>query len=528
MTFAFYLFTLALNHMNDQTIREIVEELRAALVGRAWGKMFQLSRAALAIDFRTNDGRYLFISATSDDPRLYMMASTVRELEKASLQPQMFVLTLRKYLGGAILRSVSKDEGDRIVRFVLIARDVVGDEMARTFVAQLTGRTANLLLLDAEGRIVDTLRSIEGAGQEIGELYAAPVSSGASAAHAAHVAPIKSPFGRAAFSSLSEAADDYYRRLEKSRAFDARVGASLARIRQAIDKRRKLLRNLARDLAAHGDAEEHRRIGELLHANISNAERSGSRVRLNDYYAEGAPVVEFEIDENRSLQEEAAHRFARYTKAKRAAQEITQRLTATEQELSTLEHERGEMEEIAGGRDEAALEALESETKSGERATKRRGVGQNKRDASKSSGSPQGQANAPQTKSQKGASIPGVRRYRSSDGHEILVGRGARDNDQLTFRLARSFDLWLHAADYPGSHVIVRNQARESDVPHRTIIEAAQLAAHFSQASKDSKVAVNYTPRKFVSKPKGAAHGLVRLSSFRTILVEPRESIERI
>ncbi|MDQ6653336.1 MAG: NFACT RNA binding domain-containing protein, partial [Acidobacteriota bacterium] len=123
--------------------------------------------------------------------------------------------------------------------------------------------------------------------------------------------------------------------------------------------------------------------------------------------------------------------------------------------------------------------------------------------------------------------LPGMRRYRSSDGYEVIVGRTARDNDQLTFRLARPNDLWLHAGDYPGSHVIVRNISRR-DVPHRTIMEAAQLAAKFSQANKDSKVIIHYTRRKFLSKPKGAAPGLVRMSSFKTITVKPGDNIERI
>src|SRR6267378_5178331 len=123
--------------------------------------------------------------------------------------------------------------------------------------------------------------------------------------------------------------------------------------------------------------------------------------------------------------------------------------------------------------------------------------------------------------------IPGMRRYLSSDGYEVLVGRSARDNDQLTFRVARPNDLWLHAGDYPGSHVIVRNSSR-SEIPHRTIIEAAQLAAKFSQASKDAKVTIHYTRRKFLSKPKGAAPGLVRMSSFKAITVEPGENIERM
>jgi len=123
--------------------------------------------------------------------------------------------------------------------------------------------------------------------------------------------------------------------------------------------------------------------------------------------------------------------------------------------------------------------------------------------------------------------IAGVRRYRSSDDYEIIVGRAAHRNDYLTFRVARPNDLWLHTADYPGSHVIVRKPNR-AEIPHRTIVEAAQIAAKFSQAGKDSKVVVHYTQRKFLSKPKGAAPGLVRMSTFKTITVEPKEAIERI
>jgi len=113
--------------------------------------------------------------------------------------------------------------------------------------------------------------------------------------------------------------------------------------------------------------------------------------------------------------------------------------------------------------------------------------------------------------------IPGTRRYLSSDGYEVLVGGAPKITDHLTFRIARPQDLWLHAADYPGSHVIVRNPTRK-ELPHRTIIEAAQLAAKFSQANNDTRVNVNYTQQKFVSRIKGAAPGLVRsveLSHYR-------------
>jgi predicted ribosome quality control (RQC) complex YloA/Tae2 family protein len=478
--------------MNDETIQAIVEEIAPLLVGRMMGKVFQLSRTALAIDFRLSDGRYLFLSVDPGlAPRLYLIERRVRDLEKESLQPSSFVLALRKHLSGAELRSLSKDDGDRIVRLSFRGRDALGNIVERVLVAQLTGRAANLLLLNEHGYIVDALRQLSGEGQEAGEPYAPPPQT--------PVRSSKAALQRGAFLTLSEAADDYYRELERRRAFDARVARERARLNKEITQRLRLKGRLEADLAAHGEAEAHKRAGDLLLANLATAERRGTTIILTDYYAEGAPLIELEIDENSSLQEEAARRFARYTKARRAGREIAERLETIEQELMRLEAEREHFESIIGAGDPEALDALVAEP-------------------NRERGKKQGQ------KKQAAEHVPGARRYFSSDGYEILVGRAARDNDQLTFRLARPSDLWLHAADYPGSHVIVRNPARV-EIPHRTLIEAAQLAAHFSQARNDTKVAVHYTQRKFLSKPKGSAPGLVRISSFRTIMVEPRKTV---
>jgi predicted ribosome quality control (RQC) complex YloA/Tae2 family protein len=496
--------------MNDQLIAGIVAELAPALAGRMMGKVWQLSRVALAFDFRVSDGRYLFISVDPAASRLYLIARTVRELEKQSLAPSNFALTLRKQLGGARLLSVRKDEDERVVRFAFASYDAFGDTHDRTLIAQLTGRAANLLLLDAAGRVVDALRTPHGEGQEIADLYQPPPRL-----EGGQATPRPPPFTRGAHASLSAAADAYHRELERTRAFDARAAAHRTRLRALAEKQKKLRRNLEKDLATHGDADDHKRVGDLLLANIATAERRGSLVYVTDYFAEDAPRIALEIDEHASLQEEAARRFARYTKAKRAAQETTARLEASNTELAALEQRQRALEQIIEARDDAALEAFDEAARGtkGARATGARAGG-----------------GAHRTKAQVKAAeaVGGARRYRSSDGYEILVGRAAKDNDQLTFKVARAHDLWLHAADYPGSHVIVRNPARGEDVPHRTVIEAAQLAAHFSQAKRDAKVSVHYTPRKFLSKPKGAAPGLVRMSSFRTLLVEPREGVERI
>ncbi|HZI18942.1 MAG TPA: NFACT family protein [Pyrinomonadaceae bacterium] len=504
--------------MNERDISEVIGEVRAALGGRAWGRVFQLGRAALVAEFRPADGRFLLLSAEPNRPRLHLVRRSARELERDSLPPSPFGLVLRKRLGGATLVSVRKDEGERVVRLNFDAEDAAGRGYEVVLVAQLTGRSSNLFLLDGAGRVLDSLRPARGPGQEIGETYAPPAPAAHGAAHERKTAPESEPapappaprkegppLERAGFETLSEALDDYYLAEDRARAFGQRAGAAASKLRQEISKLTKLRANLERDLAAHGDPEAHKRVGDLLLANLATAERAGGRVRLTDYYADDAPTVEIEVDENRSLQDEAAQRFARYGKAKRAAQEIARRLAEIEAELAALLERRSELERVTAARNEAGLARLTGSPRDGGRAR-----------------------TAKTAKKEAGAGTPGLRRYRSSDGYEILVGRGSRDNDHLTFRLARSYDLWLHAADYPGSHVVVRAPTRDGEIPHRTVLEAAQLAAHFSRAGKDAKVAVNYAPRKLVTKPKGAAPGLVYLSGFRTLLVEPREAGERV
>ena len=483
--------------MHQQTIEEIVREIGSRLSGRFMGKIFQLSPAALAIDFGLRETGYLFISIDPSAPRVYLIKRPARELEKLSITPLHFVQAMRSSLGGGKLLSITKDDTERIVRFLFSVDDELGEISNAVLVAQLTGRSANLFLLDQDGRITHALRAPKGEGQQVGEQYQPPASG---SARQKHDHETSRPLEKGAFPSLSAAADDYYVRREAVETFAARAKASLGKLKKELAQSAKLQSNLKKDLSAHGNAEQHKRIGDLLLANIANARREGNKVKLKDYYAEGAPEIEIEADENISLQDEAARYFARYTKAKRATEEIATRLAQLAATTRELEERKTELEKIVAASDEAALALFEGPGEAS--ATKR-------------------------AKGKPAEKIPGVRRYRSSDGYEILVGRAAHTNDQLTFRVARPHDLWLHSADYPGSHVVIRNHTR-NEIPHRTIIEAAQLAAKFSQAGDDSKVTVHYTQRKFLSKPKGAAPGLVRMSSVRTIVVQPSENVPRI
>lgn len=264
-----------------------------------------------------------------------------------------------------------------------------------------------------------------------------------------------------------------------------------------IKKQKKLIDNLCGDLEKHGEPEYWKRSGDLLLANASNAKRVGDTIFVTDYFADGAPQIEIEGESNRSISEVAEEYFRRYTKARNGKKVIEQRLSVTESALKAANEklclidraiEEGNDEYIASLATPVVRQPSQSKKKKLE------------------------------------AVFKGARQFVSSDGFAILVGKKAKDNDYLTFRIARSLDLWLHAADYPGSHVIVRNQNKK-EIPNRTLVEAAQLAAFYSDAREQPKAAVHYTQKKFVNKPRRAAAGLVSLASFKTILVEPKVSV---
>src|SRR6185312_8091138 len=400
-----------------------------------------------------------------------LIRRTTRQLEKSSQPLGEFGHSLRANLNGAVLQEISKDDSERVVRFRFERQEETGETRETTLVAQLTGRSANLLLLNELEAITHSQRALQGLGQQAGDRYQLPKSDAKTPVN-------KASFEKGEFESLSAAADSFYQAVDLQRLFDTDAALARNQLRQELMKLEKLGKRLQGDLTSHGDADEHKKIGDLLLANISDAQRLGNKVRLKDFYSADAPVIEIEIDEKTSLQSEAAKYFARYGKAKRAAKEISQRLRDVEEKISSAHARQLELERIIQESDEAALGEWLRPTNNEKKPR------------------------STQKTEKKAERIPGVRRYRSSDDYEVLVGRAAKDNDNLTFRIARSQDLWLHAADYPGSHVVVRNQKRK-EIPHRTVIEAAQLAAKFSQAGSDSKVNVNYTQQKFVSRIKG-------------------------
>ncbi len=345
--------------MDEDTLKAIVDELTELLPGRFLGRILQLSTLSLVIDFGLKDKGYLFIGIEPAAPRLHLMKRTSRELEKASIPLAMFAQTMRTNLGSGCLVSVAKDGNDRVVRFSFSVADDLGDSQRYSLIAQLTGRSANLFLLDADGNITQAWRNPQGEGQQPGEPYRPPAPPPKSAVAAkldasSGVALVHHETG----GSASADADEYYQNIETEHQFNNLAGNLVAKLGKELSKRKKLRSNLAEDLLAHGNPEEHKRLGDLLLANIANAKRAGDRVTLTDYYSEGQPDLELTIDENKSLQDAAAGAFSRYGKAKRAVGEIKERLTLVEQELAELKHKQTNLDEAIASRDESILLTL--------------------------------------------------------------------------------------------------------------------------------------------------------------------------
>ncbi|UCH77371.1 MAG: DUF814 domain-containing protein [Candidatus Coatesbacteria bacterium] len=242
---------------------------------------------------------------------------------------------------------------------------------------------------------------------------------------------------------------------------------------------------LARRAAAYGQAEAYRRMGEALKYNLSSVARGAETATLPDPYGGEAVVVELAPD--LSPAENMERLFDLYRKARRGRRAVAARLAELEEELARLQAER---EAARQASDLAELERWRRDETAPSRTAPRR--------------EPRG---------------PG-RRFLSSDGFTIVVGRGAGENEEITFKLARPHDLWLHASQARGSHVVIRRPDKNKPVPRRTIEEAAALAAYYSRDKHAGVVPVVVVERRHVRRAKGA-RGRVTHRGGEVVFVEP-------
>ncbi len=561
-------------------VREIAPEVQGRTVARvSW------VNASLRIDLRLGNGRQLLASIDRSNPALYIAGNL--EAHPATEKPTSsgFLSLLRKLIFDARLEGIWKAPLDRIIQ-IDFEKLAAGDNRVRTtLMLMLTGRSSNAHVIDDHGDLVASLFEKSGAdkvlpvdrstrlfdpirlsadldesiteaevlnrfwgtdsifGPQLKSEFAFRCSDATPAAAFKSLIddlfnrePIPLVYSRVPldqigsqlinpkadlllsqielflargmlryqFESLSEAANAYYAARARATALRAEYSTLKQELKREIARREATIAAIEADRRRFDDPDRLKRFGDLILANLSNAKINGNSVTVVDYYDPNSGEIQIEIPERVRLQEAAQDYFARYQKARRALEAIASREKDVAQNLGPLKQLLFRLEEDPT--DQGVSEVRQAtEELFGRTSALQKGK----------------QARGRQKINAFG------RRFRSSDGFEIVVGRNDRENDALTFRVARPNDVWLHAGDYPGSHVLVRNPSREA-VPHRTITEAAELAAFYSQAKREGKAAVHYTQKKFVSKPPKSKPGLVRLSSFKSLVAEPRCKVERL
>lgn len=457
--------------------------MRSCAVGHEVIRSISSGPNEVVIHLRDSEPPFILISCDPRFHRVLPVKRKIKEIERSANQSQ-FSLHINRDLNGSRLSDVRMLPDERVVFLEFTLAD--SNSLNGSIVAQLTGRSSNLFLLDSETRIVSRMRETSGEGQEIGSLYAPPSQN----SHTERSEPEES-FSVESGECFSDAVDRFYQTIAEQQRIDSAASAARSKLNSELKKLLRLSDSLRADLESHGNSEDWKRFGDLLLSQPTSARREDDLIFVTDYFDPETPEIEIKGDRNKPLTQIAEEYFKKYVKARNARDLLRDRITSAEGEIESVRGKLIKLEEsIADGTFVA-----------------------HQRTGTKPSPSRRESSKVNKTRSP-------FRRFMSSDGIEILVGKGSRDNDELTFKVAKSLDLWLHAADYPGSHVIVRG-AGKKEIPQRTLIEAAKLAAFYSDAKEHPKAAVHHTQRKFVSKIKGAAPGMVRLSSFKTVMVEP-------
>jgi predicted ribosome quality control (RQC) complex YloA/Tae2 family protein len=284
------------------------------------------------------------------------------------------------------------------------------------------------------------------------------------------------------------------------------LGKALARALTRITRRINAVRG---DLARAGEADALAQRAQLFVAEAARARRGTTRLVATDWSTGEPHEVVLEIDPSRGAQQQVDAMFQRARRLKEGMRISQERLRAAERMLSALEAIASELSSI----EEPDLESLTARARAA---------------APRDFKAPPlaGQATAAPSKRKQDQAKPPYRTFLASSGARILVGRNAEKNDELTLHVARPRDLWLHAKNRKGSHVVVP-LAKGAVCPPDVLAEAAHLAAHFSDAREEDLVEIQHTPRRYVRKPRKSPAGLVVVDREKVMLLRRRPEVLR-
>ena len=449
----------------------------------------------------SNKKAFLLLCCQSDTARV----SEVERLPKAPQNPPAFVSWLRAHMKGARLVSSSLVSDDRV-----LSLDFETREGGYRLILALLGARSNLYVTNAEGRVVALLRPANQTRSEIGmgDLFTPPASG----------------VPKAGVDRFADESDDALLvAIERHYADEESVDeeATLIRnMRQTLKRERKnaarRLEKIESELAEADRAPELQRHGDLLKSALSRVEAGDSEIRVQDYET-GEDVV-IPLDPKLDARENLEAIFKRYKKLLRRLSRAGGQVDAARAVLDKLIGFESELESISAPGPDLDSEALERLAAEPEMV---RLLGRRKSASQKASAAKPPQAEVPK-RFRKFERRLHPRRYRSRDGLEIWVGRSDHGNDALSTRIARGSDLFFHLDGAPGSHVVLCTEGH-SEPPHESILDACELAVHFSKQKNATRADVHVVPIKQVKKPKGAKPGLVWVTGGRSFHLRREE-----
>ena len=557
--------------------RALTQELTNQLQGGRIHKIYQPFEQELQILIRKDRQVHrLAASAHANYFSLYLSQDKPANPQQAP----MFCMLLRKHLEGALLEEIKQYQNDRIIDFIFSGRDEIGLEQSYCLSFELMGRRSNIILINqAQGAIIDCIKHvpsnlnayrsltpgasfkrpphnetqinpydlneadlyrfcqshetefksglayqlIQGMGKLLAESIAYWMTEEDLSAYQAlervmsaidYPNPSLYPQEdrvdfyalnlpqfdsnkRQSYPSLSSLLESFYRVKIHQDRIKQLTGSILQKVNQVLDKDQKKLKKLAQDKKTAQAADQYRLQGELLNAFAHQVASGSQEVTLANYYNDNQPLT-ISLDPRLSATDNAQKYFKKYQKYRDALKYVQFEEKKTQEEIDYLE---GILVQLS----QADLEDVE----------------EIKQELIK-----QGYVSQKPSKTKKRAQIQSKpRRYQSSDGVMIYVGRNNQQNDQLSLKKASKNHWWLHAKDIPGAHVIV-----ESDKPStQTLEEAAVLAAYYSKFSQSANVPVDTVQVKNLRKPNGAKPGFVIYEGQQTLYVTPsQEKVQQL
>lgn len=534
-------------------LHHLTKELQGELIHGRVQKVNQPFERELVLTIRNNRQNYkLLLSAHPVFGRV--------QITKADFQnpqtPNTFTMIMRKYLQGAVIEDIRQIVNDRILEIAFSNKNEIGDNIKVTLVVEIMGKHSNIILIDkAEHKIIESIKHI-GFSQNSyrtilpGSTYVAPPQTNAknpftvpdqtlfeilqtedlaprhlqklfqglgcdTAENLSHqlstdklkqfhaffnrpaqpnlteksFAPVLFEDSKETFDNLSELLDIFYQDKAERDRVTQQSSDLIHRVQTELDKNIKKLGKQEKELQATENAEEFRQKGELLTTYLTLVPNNKDSVELDNYYTNDK--IRIALDKSLTPSQNAQRYFKKYQKLKEAVKHLTGLIQETKDTITYLES-------VETALNHASLSDIEDI-----------------RDELVETGFVKRRTRDKRHKRKK------PEQYLASDGKTIiLVGRNNLQNDELTFKLAKKGELWFHAKDIPGSHVLIKDNLNPSD---EVKTDAAELAAYYSKARLSNLVQVDMIEAKKLNKPTGGKPGFVTYTGQKTLRVTPTE-----